>query len=175
MPSVSAKQEKFMRAVANSPKFAKKVGVPQSVGKEFEMKDKEMKDMKKMGRGMAKADMAKKGMKGYKEGGMPMVMKDGKKVPSFAADGKGKMAKGGKVHSDVKMDKAMMKKMVEKHASKPASKAHKGLKSGGLAAGHKQADGVATKGKTRGMEVKMMNGGMPKTRMMRAGGKTSCK
>jgi hypothetical protein len=29
------------------------------------------------------------------EGGMPMVMKDGKKVPAFAADGKGKMAKGG--------------------------------------------------------------------------------
>jgi hypothetical protein len=28
-------------------------------------------------------------------GGMPMVEKDGKKVPTFAADGKGKMAKGG--------------------------------------------------------------------------------
>jgi len=35
MPAVSAKQEKFMQAVAHSPKFAKKVGVPQSVGKEF--------------------------------------------------------------------------------------------------------------------------------------------
>jgi nitrogen fixation protein FixH len=57
-----------MRAVANSPKFAKKVGVPQSVGKEFEMKDKEGKMMKSMGRGMAKATMAKKGMKGYEEG-----------------------------------------------------------------------------------------------------------
>jgi hypothetical protein len=33
--------------------------------------------------------------KGYASGGMPMVMKDGKKVPSFAADGKGKMAAGG--------------------------------------------------------------------------------
>jgi len=32
---------------------------------------------------------------GYAEGGMPMVMKGGKKVPSFAADGKGKMSKGG--------------------------------------------------------------------------------
>ena len=38
MPAVSEKQKKFMRAVANSPKFAKKVGVPQSVGKEFTMK-----------------------------------------------------------------------------------------------------------------------------------------
>jgi hypothetical protein len=40
MPAVSAKQEKFMRALANSPKFSKKVGVPQSVGKEFEMRSK---------------------------------------------------------------------------------------------------------------------------------------
>jgi len=29
------------------------------------------------------------------KGGMPMAMKDGKKVPAFAADGKGKMAAGG--------------------------------------------------------------------------------
>ena len=31
----------------------------------------------------------------FKDGGMPMVMKNGKKVPSFAADGVGKMMKGG--------------------------------------------------------------------------------
>jgi hypothetical protein len=39
--------------------------------------------------------------KGYAAGGaaMPMVVKDGKKVPAFAADGKGKMAKGGMVKS----------------------------------------------------------------------------
>jgi hypothetical protein len=110
--------------------------------------------MKKMGRGMAKATMAKKGMKGYKEGGMPMVEKDGKKVPAFAADGKGKMKAGGMA-------------ALKKHASMPASKAHKGLKSGG------SIDGVATKGKTKGTEIKMMNGGMPKTKMMRKGG--SCK
>jgi len=35
MPTVSKKQERFMQAVANNPKFAKKVGVPTSVGKEF--------------------------------------------------------------------------------------------------------------------------------------------
>ena len=29
-----------MQAVANNPKFAKKVGVPQSVGREFEGADK---------------------------------------------------------------------------------------------------------------------------------------
>lgn len=31
----------------------------------------------------------------FKDGGMPMVMKDGKKVPAYAADGVGKMNKGG--------------------------------------------------------------------------------
>jgi len=43
MPSTSKKQHNFMAAVANSPKFAKKVGVPQSVGKEFTTADKDRK------------------------------------------------------------------------------------------------------------------------------------
>ena len=38
---------------------------------------------------------ASKGHKGLKSGGMVMVEKDGKMVPDFAADGKGKMKKGG--------------------------------------------------------------------------------
>jgi hypothetical protein len=46
MPSVSKKQEKFMRAVAHSPKFAKKVGVPVAVGKEYEAADKARKKRK---------------------------------------------------------------------------------------------------------------------------------
>ena len=57
MPSKTPKQKSFMAAVANNPKFAKKVGVPSKVGKEFEMKDKKM-GMKKMadkaGRAMTK-------------------------------------------------------------------------------------------------------------------------
>lgn len=40
MPSASKKQEAFMRAVAHDPSFAHKVGVSQSVGKEFEAADK---------------------------------------------------------------------------------------------------------------------------------------
>lgn len=40
MPSVSKKQHNFMAAVANNPAFAKKAGVPQSVGKEFSQADK---------------------------------------------------------------------------------------------------------------------------------------
>lgn len=43
MPSVSEKQAKFMRAVAHSPEFAKKVNVPQDVGKEFVEADKKEK------------------------------------------------------------------------------------------------------------------------------------
>ena len=105
-----------MRAVANSPKFAKKVGVPQSVGKEFTMKKMGMGGMapSKMGKvktsskpdGVIKKGATKGTMIKMAAGGMPMVMKDGKKVPAFAADGKGKMARGGmaKKESTAKMD-----------------------------------------------------------------------
>ena len=40
MPSVSKKQHNLMAAVANNPAFAKKTGIPQSVGKEFLTADK---------------------------------------------------------------------------------------------------------------------------------------
>ena len=40
MPSKSAKQHNLMEAVAHNPKFAKKVGIPQSVGKDFAAADK---------------------------------------------------------------------------------------------------------------------------------------
>jgi hypothetical protein len=40
MPSVSKKQHNFMAAIAHSPSFAKKAGVPVSVGKEFVSADK---------------------------------------------------------------------------------------------------------------------------------------
>jgi hypothetical protein len=84
MPAKSEKQRRFMAAVANNPKFANKVGVPQSVGEEFMKKSKNY-----MGGGM---------MKRYAEGGkLDMVEKDGKMVPFYAADGKGKMMGGGKV------------------------------------------------------------------------------
>jgi len=40
MPSASKKQHNFMNAIANNPEFAKKVGVKQSVGKDFSEADK---------------------------------------------------------------------------------------------------------------------------------------
>ena len=40
MPSVSKSQHNLMEGVAHSPTFAKKVGVPTKVGKEFAKADK---------------------------------------------------------------------------------------------------------------------------------------
>ena len=40
MPSHSDKQRRFMAAVANNPKFAKKAGVPMKVAKEYNRADK---------------------------------------------------------------------------------------------------------------------------------------
>jgi hypothetical protein len=42
------------------------------------------------------------------------------------------------------------------------AKALMGRKAGGLAAGHKEADGIAKKGKTKAMQVKMAGGGKTK-------------
>jgi hypothetical protein len=78
MPSKTPKQKSFMAAVANNPKFAKKVGVAPKVGKEFAMKDKKM-GMKKMAKGgsvSARADgIAKKGKTDTK---MPKMAMGGK-------------------------------------------------------------------------------------------------
>jgi hypothetical protein len=40
MPSKTPKQRRFMAAAANSPKFAKKVGISQKVAREFHSADK---------------------------------------------------------------------------------------------------------------------------------------
>jgi hypothetical protein len=107
-----------MAAVASNPKFAKKAGVPQSVGEEF-----------------IKAD---KGRKFAGGGDMESKKMIGKEL-AF-------MKKKGAPKSMIKHEMAEAKGM-------------KKMAAGGLAAGHKQADGIAKKGKTRGMEVKMSKGG----------------
>ena len=94
MPSKSAKQHKFMAAVANNPSFAKKAGVPQSVGKEFSNADKSRKfkeggDMKE-----SKAMVAKE-MNFMKKKGAPKSM-----IKHEMAEAKGKpFAKGGGIES----------------------------------------------------------------------------
>jgi hypothetical protein len=228
MPSKSKAQRNFMAAVAHNPAFAKKAGVPQSVGKDFNEADKGRKfakggdimakkdsgfddDVKRvksglymdkdddrvysrergLGPGMAArrlegrgvdikglagnraneedlgsykkgGNVKKMNMGGYADGGMPMVMKDGKKVPAFAADGVGKMAKGGMAkggmkHEDVKMDKKMMQKAVNKHEGR----LHKGSTMTKLAGGGftKSANGIAQRGLTKGTQVVMKRGG----------------
>lgn len=42
MPSVSKAEHRLMQAVAKSPEFAKKVGIPQKVGKEFTAEDRKL-------------------------------------------------------------------------------------------------------------------------------------
>jgi len=139
-----------MEAIAHNPGFAKKVGIPQSVGKDFSNADKGKSFSKggdmatKMNPGMMAMMAKKKGMhkmpdgkmmkdsamnmggmtKKMAGGGMPM--KDGK--PTFVGDGKGMMNKGG------------MTKMA----------------TGGFV---RQADGVASKGKTKAKQIKMKSGG----------------
>jgi hypothetical protein len=40
MPSKTPKQARTMRAAANNPKFARKMGIPQTVAREFVTADK---------------------------------------------------------------------------------------------------------------------------------------
>ena len=87
MPTVSDKQERFMQAVAHNPKFAKKVNVPQSVGKEFTMKKMNM-------GGMAASKMgAVKTAAPSRDG----VATKGKTKGTQIVMAGNKMAKGGKV------------------------------------------------------------------------------
>jgi hypothetical protein len=122
MPSKSKAQHNFMAAIANSPSFAKKAGVPVSVGKEFvsadkgkkfskggEMKHEDVKMDKKMmqkavnkheGRlhkGEPMTKLAKGGVAASKMG----AVKVGKTPDGVATKGKTKgtmikMSKGGK-------------------------------------------------------------------------------
>ena len=127
-----------MAAVANNPSFAKKAGVPQSVGKEFNNADKgktfkqggDMKpvDMKK-NPGVAKLPTAVRNKMGFMK--------------------KGGMAEGGK--SDMAQDKGMMQKAVNKHEGR----LHKGSPMTKLSKG----GGIESKGKTKGKMIAMNMGG----------------
>ena len=81
MPSTSKKQHNFMAAIAHNPAFAKKVGIPQSVGKDFDEADKGKKfgsggrtrpDVQKVNK--SKTDHGK--MTFFKEGGSIMATKN---------------------------------------------------------------------------------------------------
>jgi hypothetical protein len=146
MPSTSKKQHNFMAAVAHNPAFAKKAGVPQSVGKDFSKADKGRKFSKGGNMAESKA-MAKKEISFMKKKGAPASMIKHEKAEYG-------MKKGGIATS------------LKAHAAAPASKAH-GMKSGGMAPSKMGSvktsatrDGVASKGKTKGTMIAMKRGGM---------------
>jgi len=142
MPSTSKKQHNFMAAVANNPAFAKKAGVPASVGKEFLSADKGRK-FAKGGDMKESKGMMKKEVSFMKKKGAPKSMI------------KHEMAEMG-------MKKGGIATSLKAHAAAPASKAHAGMKAGGMASVKTAApsrDGVASKGKTKGTMVKMAYGG----------------
>jgi hypothetical protein len=109
MPSKSKKQHNLMAAVAHNPAFAKKVGIPVSVGKEFTDADKG----KKFGSG-GRADLQKINSPKTKHGQEAILNKGGimkakkmcgggymskaKKMASggMTASGMGKVVAGGK-------------------------------------------------------------------------------
>jgi hypothetical protein len=170
MPSSSAKQHKFMEAVAHNPAFAKKVGVPQSVGKDFSTADKG-KTFKRGGEMATKMDPKMMAMMAAKKRGAGMGAMAAPAAPTGGM-GMGMMKKGGMANFE------KSGKDVEKKGMKEGSKADmaldkkqmmnkggmtKKMATGGLAAAHKAADGVASKGKTKGMQVSMSgNKGMKK-------------
>ena len=169
MPSTSAKQAKFMRAVAHSPKFAKKVGVPQSVGKDYEMADKKMKKFgdggasklkltekeKKMGDALMMTPRGKQVMDAQKRMEADKEMQRRKKQE--AADkllGIG-AKKGGMMMKATKAGRAMTKKSADTMGRAMVKKAGGGscYAKGGTASA--RADGVAKKGKTKGKMLAM--------------------
>ena len=158
MPSTSKKQHNFMAAIAHNPAFAKKVGIPQSVGKDFDEADKGKKfgsggrtrpDVQKVNK--SKTDHGK--MTFFNKGGDTMASKMNPGFMAMMAKKKGapakKMAGGGMPMKD----------------GKPAFIGDgKGMNKGGMAMGKVKTaapskDGIATKGKTKGTMVKMSKGG----------------
>jgi len=149
VPSTSKKQANLMAAVAHNKEFAKKVGIPQSVGKDFN-----------------NADKGKK----FKEGGTmkPVDMKKNPgvaKLPTAVRNKMGFMKDGGMAHSDVKMDKKVVKKAVgmhdkQQHGGKKTNLTT--LKKGGMSCAPKKmakGGGIESKGKTKGAMIKMNKGG----------------
>ena len=141
MPSTSKKQHNLMAMVANDPAAAKRLGIPQKVGKDFMEADKGRK-FARGGEMKESKEMMKKEVAFMKKKGAPKSM-----IKHEMAEEKG-YKKGGGIATSLKA-----------HAAAPASKAHAGMKSGGYV---RAADGIASKGKTKGTMVAMKRGGMCK-------------
>lgn len=153
MPSTSKKQHNFMEAVANNPSFAKKAGVPQSVGKDFTTADKGISfkggprtrpDLQKVN----KPETLQGKTELFKEGGR-MATKKMNPFAKFEASAKDKAMD----KKEMGMKKGGMKKM--------ATGGMTGM--GSVKTAAPSRDGVATKGKTKGTQIVMAgNKGMNK-------------
>ena len=142
MPSTSQKQHNFMAAIANNPDFAKKAGVPQSVGKDFTQADK---GIKFKGGAETRADRQVINKPETRHGESALFKKGG----SMKAK---KMASGGNT------------------TGKGPSKESKGLTKesmGKVRTAAPSRDGLAERGKTKGMMPKMAGS----TTGMKRGGK----
>jgi hypothetical protein len=122
MPSKSKAQHNLMAAVANNPKFAKKVGISKSIGEEFMKADKS----KKMNMG---------GM-AYKEGGKADMAQD-KKMAKKAIGMHESQLHGGKKSNLAKLKKGGMAKGC-------------GYATGGKVSQLAKANGIAKQGKSKG-------------------------
>ena len=170
MPSTSEKQKKFMDAAAHNPAFAKAAGVPQKVAKEFSDTSK---GMTFKGGPKRRPDLQKFNAPETRHGKSEMFKEGGhmKESKAMMAKEVSFMKKAGAPKSMVKheMAEAKMAKggiatSLKAHAAAPASKAHSGMKTGGMTKmgavkTSSKPDGVATKGKTKGMQVAMKRGG----------------
>ena len=156
MPSTSQKQHNFMAAVANNPAFAKKAGVPQSVGKEFTQADK---GIKFKGGAKERPDSQVANQPKTNHGEQALFKRGGEMKESKAMVKKevSFMKAKGAPKSMIKHEAAEM------GAMKKGGKTMKKMAAGGLSGGHKSADGVASKGKTKAMQISMPgNKGMKK-------------
>ena len=138
MPSSSTKQHNFMAAVAHNPAFAKKAGVPQSVGKDFNAADK--------GRTFSKGnDMMKKMAKGGDTIHHHLAAHHMKEAAKHM-----KMAGGGET-----MGPSGMGSDVEKGSNTKRSHGEHGIqKSGHTRAMEEKMPGGSTTGMRRGGKVK---------------------
>ena len=155
MPSTSKKQHNFMAAVANNPAFAKKVGVPKSVGQDFAAADKG----KKFGTG-TRADLQGVNKPKTNQGKTELFNKGGdtmasKMNPGFMAMmAKKKGAQEGS-KADMMSDKKQMMGMKKGGMKKMASGGIAASKMGSVKTAAPSVDGLAAKGKTKGTQVKM--------------------
>ena len=121
--SEASKDKKFKRFGGNSRPDLQKVGKPKTdhgkmnlfkEGGAMKSDIKQDKAMAKKAVGMHESQLhggKKSDMSKLKKGGMPMLMKDGKKVPAFAAKSGGmtKMARGGGIETKGKTKGSMIK------------------------------------------------------------------